>query len=184
MFAYCLNNPIKHADYNGLNAVVAYDEDAVGHIGLLVEDEEGNWWHCYWGTKGGKEGIPGRVLCFFGITVPQYSWCVEFSGNPASLEGINAANQYSGNYEIVHYFVGDFSEIIDDLQNPSGDYNLYTNNCSQFSLNMLASANTKYSGLFSNAAKHILPASANNYIHTNIENYNPGRYSNETLSLW
>ena len=136
-----------------------------------MEDGDGTWWHFYWGTKGGKEGIPNRILCFFGVTVERYSWCVEFTGDATSLDEINEAKQYGGKYETMYYFAGDFSGIIDGLKNPSGKYNLYTNNCSQFSLEMLALADTEYSDLFSGAGNHVLPASANKYIANNLNRY-------------
>ena len=164
MFAYCLNNPVLFSDANGFDAIVLYDQDTLGHIGVMVQDSDGKWWHFYWGTAGGKEGIPDRILCFFFVSVRSYTWCVEYKGRSIKINDINAANQYSGQYEEAHYLKGDFSECVDMLKNPQGDYNLYTQNCSQVSLGILASADSDYKEMLQKASTFMLPAISNQYI--------------------
>lgn len=168
MFAYCLNNPTNYADYAGYDAVVLFDEDTFGHIGIMAQDSAGRWWHFYWGTKGGKEGTSGRVKCFLGFTIEQYSRCVEYSHSSVSLDEVNASGQYAGEYENMHYLEGDFSEIIAALKNPEGQYNLYTNNCSQFSLRTLSMADTRHRELLQEASQFMLPAHADSYISQNL----------------
>ena len=54
LFIYGKNNPVKYGDSGGLDAYILYDKDAAagaGHIGLLIEDDEGQWWHFYWGCS-------------------------------------------------------------------------------------------------------------------------------------
>ena len=155
MFAYCLDNPIKYGDDSGFDAVVLYDEDNVGHIGALIQDEEGNWWHFYWGTTG----IFVRVCCAFGCFVPSYSWCVEYKGD-INLESINNTEEYSGDYDEMYYLEGDFTESLDDFMNASGMYNLYLNNCSEFTLSTLAKSDTSYERMLKRASRKILPANA------------------------
>ena len=171
MFAYCLNSPIIHADYSGTDAIVLFDEDTLGHIGVMAQDDEGTWWHYYWGTKGGKEGIAARIMCLFTLSIEPYSWCVSFNGDASSLSEINGSNQYSGDYEIMHYLSGDFTKAIPHMKNYSEKYNLYTNNCSQVSLRILAAANEDYDALLTSAAQYKLPRNANEYITNNKSNY-------------
>ena len=176
MFTYCLNNPPKHKDHAGTDAIVLFDDDSMGHIGIMVQDKDGVWWHYYWGTEGGKEGSFNRVRCIFDMDVEPYSWHVKFTGDVSSLDSINASNQYSGDYEVKHYFKGDFSTAIDGMQNNSEDYNLYSNNCSQVSLRILASANKDYSRLFEEAAQFTRPKKASQFISEN-------RYALSTVNM-
>ena len=155
MFAYCLNNPIMYGDDSGFDAVILYDEDNVGHIGVLLEDENGNWWHCYWGTSGTFV----RILCAFGFFVPNYTWCVEYKGN-INLDSINSTEEYSGNYEKMYYLEGDFSDSLHDFSVPTGMYNLFVNNCSEFTLRVLAKSDTSYAQMLTRASRKILPANA------------------------
>lgn len=60
MFAYCLNNSINCLDRHGTDVVVLYDSDFLGHIGIMSQDLDGNWWHYYWGSRG----TWNRVMCF------------------------------------------------------------------------------------------------------------------------
>ena len=171
MFAYCLNNPVKYGDHRGTDAVVLYDEDNAGHIGIMVQDEDGTWWHFYWGPKSGK-GFGFRVfISFFFVNVESESWCVEFSGDASSLDSINAANQYAGDYEALHYFDGDFCDAVDSMNNISEKYNLQGNNCSQVSLRILATANKHYYDLFIEAARYTRPRKASEYIIDNRSAY-------------
>lgn len=155
MFAYCLNNPVKYGDYSGYDAVILYDEDFLGHIGVLVQDESGHWWHFYWGTNG----ILNRVRCAVGFFVPVYTWCVEYEGD-VNLDSINKAEEYSGDYEKMYYLEGDFTESLDEFKDASGLYHLYFNNCSEETLRTLAKSDTKYARMLRRASRKIIPANA------------------------
>ena len=144
-----------------------YDKDSLGHIGILAQDLDGNWWHYYWGSRG----TWNRVMCAIGISIEAYSWCVSYKGETISLDDINESNAYAGDYEEMFYFVGDFSSAVDNMKAYSGKYNLYTNNCSQVSLRILADANIDYRELFSSAAEYISPKRDKKYISEIIDNF-------------
>ena len=163
MFAYCNNSPAIFVDPHGMDAAVLYDDDTVGHIGIIVQDEEGNWWHFYWGTKGGFWGTILRVLAFLGSDVKSYTWCVPYEGE-VSLEKINESKQFGGDYEQWQYMTGDFSECVEMLKNIDDQYNLYSRNCSQVSLRILAYADTAYSQILFDASHLLLPGRAFSYI--------------------
>ena len=59
MFTYCYNNPNAFVDDNGKDAILLLDSKLQGHIGALIQDAEGTWWHFYWGP----EGIIGYIAC-------------------------------------------------------------------------------------------------------------------------
>ena len=164
MFAYCLNNPVAYGDYTGCDAILLLDEDNVGHIGIMVQDSEGKWWHFYWGTDTWWR----RTLCAFSISVEPKTWCVEYTGD-TSLDAINNSAQYSGDYEKTIYLSGDFSSCVSKMKNPSGKYNLYSANCAQVSLGILATAETSYSYCLSQASKNVLPAFAFLSVKTYID---------------
>jgi len=163
MFAYCLNNPIIYKDDCGHAAMLLLDKDTVGHIGALVQDEAGDWWHFYWGT----DGWGPRALCSLGVPVTPTSWCVEYTGE-TTLEQINNAAQFGGEYEESIYLSGDFSDCVDKMKNPTGRYNLYTNNCSQKTLSILSTAKTSHSNSLLKAAKQVVPVVAFNNLKMNM----------------
>ena len=109
MFAYCGNNPVIYGDDEGTDAVIVIDNNAAagaGHIGFLVQDEEGNWFHFYWGPYG--DG--GTTYCAITVScVYPETWCKAYEGE-LSLSAINASGQYSGTYDEMIYLEGDFSE--------------------------------------------------------------------------
>ena len=61
LFAYCDNNVVQRFDPFGYDAIVLYDSYFVTHIGMIVQDEEGVWWHYYWGVSG----LTNKFLCIF-----------------------------------------------------------------------------------------------------------------------
>ncbi len=103
MYAYCLSNPAKHIDSEGKDAVVLLDKDFPSHIGALIQDSSGNWWHFYWGAKNLAWGI----CSFLYIPVPARTWCELYTGE-ISLEQINAEGSYKNGYEEMLYLEGDF----------------------------------------------------------------------------
>ena len=168
MFVYCLNNPVRLGDFTGEDAVVLYDEDFVGHIGVLVQDENGKWWHFYWGGWG----LLGQLASVFGFDVIAESWCVEYTGDPTSLEEINNSGQYES-YEEMHYLTGDFSETVETFKNMGSLYNLYDNNCSIVSLRTLSNADTSYQNMLTIASHFTVPAHANKFIRNNVKKQRP-----------
>ena len=171
MSAYCLNNPIISADFDGHDAVVLYKKSGVGHIGFLVEDEDGTWWHFYWGA----DGILMVALSVFSCDVRERTWCKKYEGDPTSLDEINDSGQYGGKYVNSHYLVGDFSDVVDAISNLSGDYNLYNNNCGQVSMRLLASADTSYREMLLAASELWTPKEIDAYLTNNAGDSSPIR---------
>lgn len=62
------------------------------------------------------------------------------------------------------YLHGDFSDCIDFTNQLEGDYNLYWNNCSQVSHEILAQANTPYADHLQYAANKLRPDHAFDYL--------------------
>ena len=173
MLAYCGNAPINKIDPDGRDAIILYDSGFPGHIGALVQDEDGSWYHFYWGSSG----FWTRLGCAISLDVTPTTWCKEYSGT-IDLTSINSANQFSGDYEKMLYLEGDFASCISEMKAPDGKYNLYRNNCSQKTLRILASAETKYSDILRYASKDFFPSSAYKKISKNINKTNSQRVSN------
>ena len=169
MFAYCNNMPVICADWSGFDAVILVDEDFVTHIGIMAQGKDGTWWHFYWGSGadggtssngslgGSSSASSGYILTILG-DVPPKTWNREYSGN-LTLDEINSSGQYV-DYEDMLYLSGDFSGCIAEMQNPRGQYNLYNRNCSQVSLGILATAETKHQDILSDASKIFYPKNA------------------------
>ena len=155
MFAYCLNGPLTYVDSQGTDAILLFDEDFTGHVGALVQDENGTWWHFYWGTEDNWL----RYASVLGIDVPVLTGCEEYEGE-ADLESINASGQYKAGYTDMLYLQGDFSSSVSEMQQSDGPYNLYKRNCTQVTLSTLSHADTDYKDILSFASKFILPATS------------------------
>lgn len=121
-------------DSTGLDAIYITDEDAVGGLGhssVVMQDEVGNWWYCYWGNKEAVyEYIPPEFMNSLGD--------LNYYLNNLSEE---ADAHYSGEYDSFVYIQGDFSEGLNWLageikkagtmgnDNKNEDYTVLLYNC-------------------------------------------------------
>ncbi|MCI8620216.1 MAG: RHS repeat-associated core domain-containing protein, partial [Oscillospiraceae bacterium] len=169
-FAYCGNNPIIRKDPTGTDAIILCNEGFIGHVGALVQDENGAWWHFYWGAESGSglNSSSAMSACIVGTDVPARIWCLEYTESVVNLDAINNAEQYGGEYDAMYRLHGDFSTCVDQMKNITGDYNLYRNNCVQVTLRILATANTSYDDMLNEAAKRFAPTLVSKYLGKNL----------------
>ena len=180
MFIYCLNNPSMYVDHTGYDAIL-FMADGIHHVGALIQDENGNWWHFYWGAA--DFGRDWYLL--FGFTVEINVWRVPYSGE-LDINSVNASGQYAGNYIDSIYLEGDFSvsaEQAKQLENSNGKlkYNLYIKNCSQVTMEMLSMSETKYTKVLQEASGYIYPPDAFNYVSGMVELYDLYRRSSNCV---
>ncbi len=150
MFAYCLNNPINMADYNGEDAIyvtdysLKYGVPVVGHAYLFLQDADGTW------------------------------YVTEFTGNKKSSAKVyvNLANMDKVK-EIIQgekikntkytYISGDFTESLELARNYEGTnyggYNLFTNNCLHYAKEILTAGKfeNEIQQAFANNSHTIIP---------------------------
>ena len=132
MYAYCLNCATNGIDPNGEDAIWLQDKNSVasmGHTGLLIQDNNGKWWHFYWGANRngskGKKGT-GNIL-------------MRYEGN-LNLYAINDfyKEHYGNEYEAMIYFKGDFSKSVSYAKKlDEKGYNFLFNNCMEVSTDVL-----------------------------------------------
>ena len=159
MFAYCGNKPCNCADYRGQDAIVLLDYTRQGHIGALVQDSSGTWYYYYWGTTINLITLAPTLA---GFDMPPLEILKEYSGD-LSLSSINANCGYSGSFDRFMYIKGDFSDFLVYTNQRSNEaYNLYSNNCSQHTLSLLASCDSHSNRQFSlrYAQDDVLPVAA------------------------
>lgn len=144
-------------DFTGEDAVILLDKDAPTHIGIMAQDKNGTWWHFYWGVDPNY-----MVWCGWGVNLPVYTWCKEYTGQ-ITIDAINNSGQFS-DYEDMLRLYGDFSFSAEAMKHAVGEYNLYTNNCSQVSLRVLAASDTLYSSILRKASKLVVPNDAFKYL--------------------
>ena len=177
LFAYCNNNPIIFCDKTGTDAVVLYDNSFPTHLGIMLQNDCGTWYHFYWGTS--KKYYLASICQW----VPVYPWCLEYEGD-ITLTSINAAKQYKGNYSAMKYISGDFSasqqEAMALVNQYASDenqtaYNLWLENCSQMSMKLLSYGEKRYKDIFSVASEKLLPHGAYQYVLKNITYSKGGR---------
>ncbi|MBQ9847452.1 MAG: RHS repeat-associated core domain-containing protein, partial [Clostridia bacterium] len=166
MYAYCNNNPVVRFDPSGYDAIVVTEGGLTGHMGILVEDENGQWYHFYWGDSMGKSSYSIKSCSPSGADAD--TWCERYDGE-LTVEAINASGQY-GEYDRMIYICGDYSSCIEEMNNPSGKYNLAFNNCVQKCAEILASAeDTKYDDVFNSAKWYVHPTAAHIYLDFMID---------------
>ena len=154
-----MNNPVNTIDLSGCDAIILCDYNLPTHLGALIQDDDGNWWHFYWGTEN---NLALRISTLWKEVEP-YTWCVPYNGG-LDLDSINASHQFSKAYEGSIYLRGDFSECLIEAKSVTGKYNLFKNNCSQVTTRILSLSNTSFKKVLSDASKKMLLRSAFNYI--------------------
>ncbi len=176
MFVYCNNNPIVYGDPEGYDAIVLTMDGIFGHLGIMAQDDEGQWYHFYWGSSdsifssssssSSSNGFPS-VSSIFGWGSKPKTRCDKYNGE-LTLKAINDSGQYEGDYSRMTYLNGDFSDCIALMDKPKGRYNLFFNNCAQKSLKILASADTIYKDALLAASKEMRPETAHNILLENM----------------
>ena len=132
MFAYCLNNPVNMADYDGEDAiyVVAREWPAglpvFGHAVVYLEDDNGQWY---------KTQFTGSTP--WNATIKVY--------DPISDIDL-ALQQYNQDKTNVMRISGDFSEVIGEIGNikeNTNGYCFFGNNCNHYAKKLLTHEKAK-----------------------------------------
>lgn len=190
MCAYCLNNPTNYVDDMGTDAIWIQEENSAanqGHTGLMVQNEEGNWFYFFWGPSSEEEESADIFkLC---LGVPNAAYYVQYIPNTPSLVNlqndsgvIDAVNEVCDYYGKANrsqlitgtiYLEGDYHKTHDYLQSLFNDngvcsqqYNLILNNCVQQSVVALSKSNRLFSTYHRLSPTTILPV-----VHPNFEYY-------------
>ena len=173
MFAYCVNSPAVLGDYEGTDAILIIDEDAVhgnGHVCFMVQNNEGTW--NYYSFGPGRPAWFTGAACLFGgyvkgviyrsklgtadgFDLTTFSGCADFMKTDATANGF--ANSASKKMDDVIYLTGDFSksfEAADSLYTRQEEtllgkifpiqYNLLDYNCMHFALDMLSKSSNAF----------------------------------------
>ena len=174
IFAYCFNNSVNYIDAAGTDAIWIQEWNSAeeqGHTGLMVQDEEGNWFYFYWGPAPEYEENPDIwELC---KGVPNGAYYVQYIPDESSqldlrtTEGVIAAvnkifegdttRNRSSLITNTIYIEGDFQKSHQYLQSlmdsgiSSEKYNLILNNCVQKSMYALSLSDIRF------APVHIIP---------------------------
>ena len=156
MFAYCINNPSNYIDKEGTDAVWIQEETNVGtmgHTGLLVENEDGDWYFFYWGMDSENINLPNIYSALKGTDAKIVWEEIETEGfDLTQTSGVIEALQNSNNSDVNRsnlvtdtiYLEGDYTKTWQSLQDLNADptqYNLLNNNCVQQSNNALRKSN-------------------------------------------
>ena len=162
MFAYCENNPINKVDPAGTDAVLLLNSKGMGHVGALIQDNEGNWYHIFWGAE---DTFLNRIGAGLGFGVKSDKRITRYYGEP-TIEDINNS-AYGKGYTDMCYLTGDFSYSLTFFSYYSNDYYFYTNNCSQLVFNTLSQSDTKYRPYLEEESETLIPSSGFNSFKSN-----------------
>ena len=188
MCAYCLNNPTNYVDDAGTDAIWIQEEKSAenqGHTGLMVQDEEGNWFYFFWGPSPEEEesadilklslGVPNAA--YYVQYIPSTPSLVNLQNDNGVIDAVNEVCDYYGKANRSQlitdtiYLEGDYHKTHDYLKSLfdnngvcSQQYNLIFNNCVQKSVAALSKSNRLFSTYHRLSPTAILPV-----VHPNLE---------------
>ena len=168
MFTYCFNNPSNHFDASGNDAIWIQEGNSAGHqghTGLMVQDEDGNWFYFFWGPSSEDEEAADIISLCKGVKNGAYY--VPYGGDASQKNLYNTATIIEMVHEMSQasnlvdrsnlitstiYLEGDYAqthEYLDTLcgqnANCTQPYNLLLNNCVQKSLYALSVSDDRFS---------------------------------------
>lgn len=168
MFAYCNNNPVNMSDTAGNDAIWIQEEGSAGgagHSGLMIQDEEGNWYYFYWGPPRGDGSETVNLQNIIGyLTVGPLGVIyeiVETDGadmrDPAEVIRVLAGSSNddivdrSGKITGIKYFEGDYTASHRkalSYKDTKQFYNLSFNNCVEKSAHVLSASDSRFSAFY------------------------------------
>lgn len=154
MFVYCLNNPGNYLDRKGEDAIWIQEESNVGslgHSGLLVEDDDGQWYYFYWG-----DGANGSSRTYYLIKVDVEGY--DLTNTEDVIEVVDHAlaaqkdlsdefRKKRHNITSTIYFDGDYGatyNYLDNLRDSDKEYHFLLNNCVQISWMAMAQSDRRF----------------------------------------
>lgn len=155
MFAYCLNNPANYLDANGFDAIWIQEGNSArefGHSGLMVQDEDGEWFYFFWGPS--NENFGPEIL--FGTTHPTDYPHISVNGEDLTntkqvIQVLAKSNSPAADraklITSTRYFKGDYVKTYEkakDILKSSVQYKLLTNNCVQNTLTAFAESDWRF----------------------------------------
>ena len=178
MFAYCENNPVNGADPSGEDAIWLQDTNAVcgaGHTGLLIQGENGVWYHFYWAAN--RSGLSGKSGKFKDLVkLNGYSW-KGFNKLIQELYNRGLYGEKKGSridsYENYIYIFGVFKRSVITGLKLSVSYDLIIRNCMQMSVALLLkgtfSGNKKVKKKIENSLKSVQKKVVPNCAYNNFK---------------
>ena len=152
-YTWCVGNPVKNIDLHGDTVAVLYQQDIIGHLALLIQNEKGKWvYYSYNGipifefTHGSLGGKPYHDLGVKTFDSPE-----EFMNSTYNREG---NEEEVGNNEVNNYGYDEAYTIPTDskqdnkirsafLSEAKKPYNLFSHQCAQVVQNALSAGNIK-----------------------------------------
>ena len=138
VFQYCKNNPINMLDSNGFDAIwiqEAKSASGLGHSGLLVQDENEDWFYLFWGPSDEADVIESLFNTpndFFFEPLGKTDLDLSITENVISFIDTNGSKSRARASMITStkIFYGDYTKTY-EYANQLGDknYSGITNNC-------------------------------------------------------
>lgn len=144
-FIYCNDNPVSGVDYSGHNVVWLHESESAGgfgHSGVLIQNENGEWYYFYWGPKSESlsldiiTGTPnGCMFLYLGKTGLDYNLRYTEELRRFIRDRIGTTKGRVDKISSTYYINGNFNPSFDYLLELSRkkelQYKLLTNNCVQ-----------------------------------------------------
>ena len=159
-------------DSGGKDAIWIQERESAkgeGHSGLMVQDENGNWFYFYWGPYDENAPIEDLIK---GVPHGSYFDPINtYDSNLTSTSGVinvlkcaenvnTSASSRADNITETYYFVGDYSATCNQARNYSNsteEYNLITNNCAQKTINAFFASDSRFSQVSYGLLNYCIP---------------------------
>ncbi|MBQ7247436.1 MAG: RHS repeat-associated core domain-containing protein [Lachnospiraceae bacterium] len=168
VFQYCKNNPINMLDSNGFDAIWIQEGNearGMGHSGLLVQDENEDWFYFYWGPRhagnsGGNISSAENGMKYINIgktetDLSDLQNVIDFINTKGAQNEINANSITS-----AKYFKGDYTntgKFIANVLSKGCDYSTLFSNCSQMSCFAMAQSDWRFAYLVTKPFAVLVP---------------------------
>ena len=155
LYSYCRNKPISYYDSDGDDAIWIQERASafeLGHSGLMVQDEDNNWYYFYWGAPKDATLIDDIIgitseCCLQYVDIGTFDLHDTESLKEALSRNGGLAAERSVMITDTFYFNGDYSATYSEAKDICGEdqsYNMLISNCVQKTLRAFIAGDERF----------------------------------------
>ena len=167
-YSYCLCNPINCLDSKGADAIWIQEAGSAkgqGHSGLMVQNENGEWYYFYWGPESESFELG---MIFGGVDCDAYVVKLDVAdADITTIQGVktalsNCIDETYGNkakkrvdkITSIYYFKGDYTNTYEAVKRYRDEaangtkYNLAIDNCVERTLSAFVTSDSRFAYIY------------------------------------
>ncbi len=167
-YSYCLCNPINCLDSKGADAIWIQEAGSAkgqGHSGLMVQNENGEWYYFYWGPESESFELG---MIFGGVDCDAYVVKLDVAdADITTIQGVkkalsncidetygNKAKKRADKITSIYYFKGDYTNTYEAVKRYRDEaangtkYNLAIDNCVERTLSAFVTSDSRFAYIY------------------------------------